>query len=617
MKSLTKNCVCLEIKWSLEKASNEKGIAMKMTMMKKWAVQVMASLVLFTTACGGGSSAMNNNPNPPVPVDPNPVAGVVQLTPLENGSSTITVPESLLNSSSNPDQVQVFVNGALQGTVNVGNTTSQLRMLTAEATVDADGNVVIELTDLNDQDEITVIIIFEDGTTLTLTAQVSTNGGTQGSTPTVENEAATMAQGYVDLSLRRLEEARDGYCASIEAGSTNSQIAFGCFLSKLLLLPETDTADIILGSLGENPIDVKQDILEAIVDDFETNVAESIFGTGANELDFRMAFDREPSGFDVFRYHRYASLPLNGIFAADLNLRQKFAALAGRLVESQTTASEIQSQILDLKSHFEELEGLIDTVRADSQFTFVIPASLFHTDLNLNVSPNDAKLFAASMKGSLVSLNIFGAYDYGVNPEDVVIEVVGTDDMCLYGGCVGQFIKDFHLERLVADLNGTGETIDGVTVDHQAFLTLIDEQAITGSHDLFLEAVSLARESIIAINGGETSDLLEESLNTTRNLSKVVNMLTELKASAETPGFQNMNSMEVVRYDYLGYGNYTQRTLVIGLDLYEFFTNPPHAGDVTTMDPFIYDSDEDSVKIVELYFKTLLSNVATWTWTTN
>jgi hypothetical protein len=124
----------------------------------------------------------------------------------------------------------------------------------------------------------------------------------------------------------------------------------------------------------------------------------------------------------------------------------------------------------------------------------VLPGELFNSSADIEMTHNDVQLLTGYVKGVLVNLNILEAYDVGVVIEDIV-ESSGTD---------------IDQEILTADLNGTGETVNGVTVDSTPFLTLDNEALVMGSRDLLAESLAYLSSGLTTIVGGETSDAVEE-----------------------------------------------------------------------------------------------------------
>ena len=224
------------------------------------------------------------------------------------------------------------------------------------------------------------------------------------------------------------------------------------------------------------------------------------------------------------------------------------------------------------------METLLDSVLDDSNFGYTIPEESFSTDSDLTVSYNDARIFQAKTKLVLVALNVFAAYDYGVDV-DMVLNADGDD---------------FDYEVLVEDLNGTGAEVNGITVDSVAFLTMNDDSLITDNHDRFTDAMDYLATAFENIDDGDHT-VFEDAFEYIADYEDLVAFFEDLKDSSDSSGMVAMGNL---------YGR------SIELDLYEFFTNPPEGSDVTSSDPFIYDETDDTIELVEAYFQDLLTDIA-------
>jgi hypothetical protein len=383
----------------------------------------------------------------------------------------------------------------------------------------------------------------------------SDGGGEGGEEPcaTVEEcggDPDVVAEGKSLMETQDFSDAETTYCDAYDDGDTGYTIAFGCFLAKLMLLPETSDAEAILTSLGEDAVDVESDIIEDVFENF-----------AVTDGDY---------GFDNFTYTDYENLPLVSILGTSDGFTSKLAQIVQRLVDSGTSASDLQDQIFELVEHFEEMEDLLDDVLADSDFEYTIPADTFSTDDDLEVSYNDARIFMASVKSSIVSLSVFAAYDYGVDVENIL----NADG------------DEFDYEDLVDELNGG------------SFLTLIDGDLITDNRERFIDALDYLATAIENIDDGDDT-VFEESLEdlSSSAYEGIVEFLEELKDSADSSGMVELSGID-------------RRSIKV--DLYEFFSNPPEGTDVTSSDPFDYNSDEDTIEIVEVFFDDLLTDIASF-----
>lgn len=194
----------------------------------------------------------------------------------------------------------------------------------------------------------------------------------------------------------------------------------------------------------------------------------------------------------------------------------------------------------------------------------------------------------AMVKFTIVGLNIFEAYDYGVDLDKVLSSTYA------YGA-------DFDVKVLVADLNGAGETVNGITVDNTAFLKARDLSLITNSKTRFDDGIAYAIAGLLGLKT-DASDLLDESFEMEKEeyVADTLTLFREFETSSAAAGMVEITSGGV------------------NLDLYTFFNSPPSAASVTSSDPFVYtdygttDSTGSGIKLelVESYFRDLLDGIA-------
>lgn len=359
-----------------------------------------------------------------------------------------------------------------------------------------------------------------------------------------------LLSGYTELENLDLAAAEEDYCDEYEAGSADSEIAFGCFLTRALLLPETTDGQNLLTTLGQSTIDVEQDILQDII------------GTLAH--------------FDQFVYSDYSQLPFQTSvsFLNQDNYRSAFDAFGADIYAANSEASDIQADALSLVDDLEEMAEMLDVVLADTSFHFVIPGEVFYHQVDPDVMYNDIHFMMAAVKTKIVAINVLNAYDWGVTVQDS------------HDG------SEWNQEILAEDLNGTGATVRGVTVDGTPFLTMQDSSLITDSYDIIKDAIDHLVEGLA-------------NANVTYNLEDFASYLSMDYQLMENNALALQTSISESGLEYISFENSSNGYV----DLYEFFTNPPSAADVTTMDPFVYNSNEDRVELVEAYFQEMFDGI--------
>lgn len=367
-----------------------------------------------------------------------------------------------------------------------------------------------------------------------------------------------VADGTQALVDRDLGSAETEYCGAYDEDATDEQAAFGCFLAKTLLLPETADSIALLDAFNQDHITIDS-IFDDVIDAF---------------------MDADGDGFDEWHYTEFEILPFHDILSGSVGASAKLAGIVSQLVDTETTHDELIDLLAAEVDDLEELESLLDTVlEGSTAFVFTIPAELFNTDSDLSVTYNDVRLMAAGIKLSLVNLGIIEAYDFGVEPETIMLE----------DG------SDFDDEALLADLNGAGGTVNGHTVDSTVFLTLVDESAVTSQESRCAEALELAEEGLQNLVDGDISDFLEESVDQD-GLETALEIISDLA--------QGYSDDELVVVSSI-----TRHPVAINLKA--FFDNPPSATNVTDTDPFIND-DEDGLRPVEAFFSDFLDGIASF-----
>lgn len=505
-------------------------------------------LTTVLTACGGqGTTIVGNTTSSSISIGKMSDEGVSRIAiPIGvfgeepaaslvsrflSASSTTSTPSTLAGAT-----IDVKINGVV---TNEG--------IDAEPLYQADDDaVVFNLSSLTAGDRLTFLIHRVDGTTVSFSGEVSDLEAAEAESDSGNTDGSAALEG------RDLSTAIDAYCAAFTADDTDSRSAFGCYLSQVLALPETTDADAILDDFGEAHIDVGNDILGNIVDGFVSGETETL------------------------QYTAYENLPFISFLSDDgLSTAGKFAQFAVELNLTGTTVAQLQSDIDALYGDFEDMETLLDVALADESFTFEIPAGLFGTTGNLQVSYDQLHLHMGGVKAALVSLDILAAYDFGINAS----QIVNTDG------------DDFDYEILVADLNGTGETVNGVTVDTTPFLTLSDSSRITGAITRAEACLSEFSEGLAALEDAQAS-FIDGSAGNIDSLS-AKDSIDTLLASLQNDELTHI-------------GSYMDRD--ISINLHEFFTNPPSAASVTTTDPFVYEGG--TIQMVESYFQDLLDGIS-------
>lgn len=368
------------------------------------------------------------------------------------------------------------------------------------------------------------------------------------------SDSSGVEVGLSALEGQDIEAAQEEFCNAWESDPSDSELAFGCFFSKLLLFPETEEAVTLLASFNEPAFDTEEDLLDE----------EGIFAN-ADAIQSR-------SPWPLFNYSDF-HLPFALAYTGAGGFESFVDVLLESAVTENKTVEEIQDELMALLIPLEEMETLLAVSLADTAFTFTIPGELFYLEEDILTRYNDLRFFMAALKETMVGITIIGAYDLGVDLDAVVQD--GALD---------------H-EILVADLNGTGETVNGVTVDKTACFGLVQASLIRNNKSRYKEGVSLWKDALVQFDAGEPSDFFDQALDEF-DIARGIEIAEDFIAAAQ----------KETDMDSLG--------IELTLNLAEFFANPP---DSTTLsadagDPFVL---EDGYAIpVEAYFQTLLEGIA-------
>lgn len=519
------------------------------TKITKYVLYPLALLILIASSlmagCSGGSGVEAGNPDI--------TAKKITITPTSGtGSYEVTVLD--------------------EDTVVVSQLESGEYVETTTVTYSEDGNTITFEVTFSDGTTITVTLTFDDDGNLesgTLEENGSSTPATFEETTTANHGGSTeeaLTAGFVAFEERDATTAESEYCEELLDDPTNSTLAFGCFWAKMMLLPETTEAATLLAVFDENPFSLETSLLgtNGFFDNLDTLETEGRDFILFNYLDFNLPFADFFSSVDT------------------LDFSEKMAALLDLAIDNSISTSEIQNRISDLTPYFTELEALLTIVLADTDFTFALPPSLYRLDEfafinevddgDIDVTYTDVELFMGATQSIIVGFDWSVAYDLGVEIENIV-----------QSGNINQTI-------LVADLNGTGETIGSVTVDTTPFLTLTDSERITNNQSRFLSALTFQKNGLQNILDGEISDFATEP-SSQYDLIEYITFLEQMIDSINN-GLTDIDLLNAQ------------------INMQNFFSSPPDAStlDASAGDPFVLESGDAT--LVESYFRELLDGTA-------
>lgn len=513
-------------------------------------------LIIAMVGCGGSKNQGVEAGNPPTSTT-TPVQKQVTIVP-ETGN------ENYVTSFSDEDtavvsQVSKTGPASLVSAAAKGQLSNVLETVTVSYSIS--GTSVVFSASFSNGTTIQVTLTFNLSGTVNVgllingqpvNATASVAQATQANTQALQN-------GLDQLKTRNLSNAKTTFCSELPQQPTNSRLAFGCFWSKMMLLPETPEASRLLGifnqpnylvqtqMLGSNGIFARRNLIQA--------------GSRFEHTNFR---------FPKFNYADF-DLPFAGFFKAreQEKTAQVITDLLDAAVSNNLNATDIQDQVFDLLGPLSELEQLLAIVLSDTSFTFTLPKELYYLNTDLLVTYKDVQLFMAAVEGSIVGIHFLSAYDLGINIDHITRN------------------GDIDDAVLVQDLNGTGAAVNGVTVDTIAFLTLTNASLITSSKARLLAGLELQKSAIQKMIQGETSAFVTPIRGVNLNawllridqfISSINNGTTQMQLGGRT----------------------------LFLDLRSFFANPPSATQtpVTAGDGFVLENGK--AKPVENYFRQFL-----------
>lgn len=543
--------------------------------MEKIKNYVFAALLLLVNAC---TSTTGTNTPPTGPISPGTtVVGTttvsaftvdengMSLTRLSGGQATLTVTSDVISayptgSTQDDLTIRVLLDGQAIASFDQNDFEETSASLLSRAIFRSAfaETTLFTLAITGTEGQVVTLVLSLGATTQPQILQATLSSSESPSFAQVESatpttaESQAIAAGTAAFENVDLATAESEFCELITAGSINSKVAFGCFLSKLLLLPENSASVQLLADFEEDPFDVEVDLL--------ANVVQFV-----------------DHGIDSFAYTDYTSLPLYSEIAAFSGVND-FPSFVDHLDNTSTTLLELLDDTYDQFDSVAELEALILITLADTDFSYTIPEELFYAHGDVLVTYNDLRLMAASVHAGAASLMMTQAYEPGIDLDDS------------YDG--GSFL--FRTEVLVHDLNGTGETVGSITVDSTPFLTARDLSVIPAAKTRYYDALSYKRIGLQAILDGDPTDMFEDSIDSF-SLTDAVTYAEDLIESMESEGMVALTSFGAPQ---------------IEIDLYTFFANPPSAADVTGSDPFVFNSANQHMEVVESYFEELLQDVA-------
>jgi hypothetical protein len=549
---------------------------------------------LIVTNCSGGTNKGVEVGSPDLPP--------VTSTNNKNKALVLT-PE---DQEKYPFSVQVVFLNDQFASVSKINTPENISNLVRALGVNVDtiDSVVVEYSEANGV--ITVSGTFSDGSQFSVTVETDDDNNFANANLELDNEnvgveaealasdqdaneadsADALANGRVQLVNQNFDEALDTYCNAFRLNGENSELAFGCFFTKLIELSGSDEYQSIMAAFDESQVPLIDRLL-----------------ADGGLLDLRDRIETPSDRFPAFNYYDFDlpfSQKINQYDGGEFLVKSdKVERLVQVLLEQNITLDELKTRINNFKPYFQEFEILLSVVAADEDFSFNMPGLAFRLNSNFVVTHNDILFTLSGVQGTLVGFDIMMAYNQGLEIENIM-----TED---------EFVADLlqvNPEILVADLNGSGELINAgngqlVEVDEVAFLTLVNGDLITRNRDRFLSSLVLSSVAMTNLLNGEVSTMTENVV-TDYDLQEGINVINDLIISMVTDQLTPIQKP-------IASGHFGVEFERISVNLQAFFDNPPSASniDIAVGDPFVI-SNNGKAQAVKAYFDVFLDGIVTF-----
>ncbi|MBX7148965.1 hypothetical protein K1X76_07750 [bacterium] len=361
-----------------------------------------------------------------------------------------------------------------------------------------------------------------------------------------------IAAGQEFLKAKDIISARDTYCNELADDPANASLAFGCGWLKLMLAIEQTSVGEILQSFNQQPVNIANDIIGP-----QGMIREYYNIRGQNSTyqfyypDFKLPFASN------LKQHSNSDNAL-------------VVSVIKPLIDKGVSVAQLQALLKQLEPYFIELESHFNKAVGDPSLDFVIPKEFYGVDNNIHAKQGDAYSMLAASQGALVAINLFCAYDYGIQLKDYLIKNGKLFD-----------------KAFVADLNGEVKTFGALTTDNIPFLSLLNGSLVTGQKARFIQSLKNARKGLNKIKDDSTD--FYPSLRK----SKVSDMIVAVEETSTSMTGQAVHFSNVPHQEDFS------------VNLGAFFDAPPNAQTLPIEAGYPFVIENKVAKPVENYFKEL------------
>lgn len=452
---------------------------------------------------------------------------------------------------------------------------------------------------------------------LALSLTTCSKGGAPTTEPTDTGAGETktpLELGADALKARDIASAKNIYCSALEGtsamttkdsggGTPATGICFGCAMTRFFELWESEPVQTIIQAFGERRLAVQADLFnDGGVFDRVMKRRDNITNPDGtpiclNDLPFMASskcgeFLYEAGGT---RYYRDTLRP----YAKPL-VTKMLCSLKSNSVPFDT----IRTNFASIAAELQAIDGILQPALSDTSFTFTIPKDLFRTRTDHPITVDDLNMFSAGLNLGVFFLGLAQAYDPGIDPQ----KICQAD----------KIIRDIALE----DLNGSGGTVGGVTVDSIPIATLLDETKVKNLRPVYDAFVNKTLAGLTGVRDHGSSLLWENFLNGLK-----IDIYNTLRGNGHHSftdiidrAISLFNEFKAMSTGFSPILNYPGRRLQINMD--GFFTTPPDgvkAADVSSSYPFVLEDrcrlygscDRFPFDAVELFWNEFTRGIAT------
>lgn len=249
-------------------------------------------------------------------------------------------------------------------------------------------------------------------------------GGGAGGTATPPSLSVSVADGLEAMKNASYLQAQQQFCDVLKGDTTNSEAAFGCALTQYISILEAPQIQDILAGMDEEKIDIQKDI-------FDDGGYLSIVMPSIEDKDSNTCND----------YGQFPMIPFTQRWnSIEQNRGQRRyvghfrTSLLSSLNQNDFGLSDLQDNLFNLSDLYETILGNILTAEKNSNFSFTIPGSFFHSQRDQEIRGADLALFEMVVRGQILAEAIASQYNPATFDADRLLDANGEFDLQAFAG---------------------------------------------------------------------------------------------------------------------------------------------------------------------------------------